>query len=113
MMNENVGRGTELTSMGVKIKGWKMVIYTWGEIQEPIKKLKVGYAHGIDSTTVQMLKYDYVLAERMLWICSVLEQRTGKGKSITVLLYKGKGNRDNWNNFRGISLLCMAGKSVI
>ena len=32
--------------------------------------------------------------------------------AVTVPPYKGKGERTEYKNYRGISLLCMAGKNV-
>ncbi len=81
---------------------------------EAIKKLKLGKAPGSDGITAEMLKYGEVVVDWMMWICNpaweqskVLEDWR---KAIIVPLYKGEGNREECNNYRGISLLSVPGK---
>ncbi len=62
-----------------------------------------------------MLKYrGEIIVEWKVWICNlswepskVLEDWR---KAIIVPLYKGKGNKEECNNSRGLSLLCVPGK---
>ncbi len=82
---------------------------------EAVRKLKLGKAPGSDGLTAEMLKYGgEVVVEWMMWICNLpWEQRKVPEdwrKTIIVPLYKGKGNREECNNYRGISLLSVPGK---
>ncbi len=107
-----------MTTMGVKIhEGWP---HTQGrlerdEILEAIRKLKVEKAPGSDGITAEMLKYGgEIVVDWMMWICSLAWEQNEVPedwrKAIIVPLYKGKGNREEFNNYRGISLLSVPGK---
>ncbi len=87
----------------------------WDEILEAIRKLKVGKAPDMDSITAEMLKYGReIVVDWMVWICNLVWEQSkvpeGWRKAIIVPLYKGKGNKDECNNYRGISLLSVPGK---
>ncbi len=69
----------------------------------------------LDGITAEMLKYGgEIVVDSMVWIRNLVwEQRKVSEewrKAIIVLLYKGKVNREEYNNYRGISLLSMPGK---
>ncbi len=50
----------------------------------------------------------------MMWICNLAWEQSKVSedwrKPIIVLLYKRKGNREEYKNYRGISLLSVPGK---
>ncbi len=50
----------------------------------------------------------------MVWICNIAWEQSKVQedwrKAIIVPLYKGKGSREECNNYRGISLLSVPGK---
>ncbi len=80
-----------------------------------IRKLKLGKALGSDGITAEMLKYGgEIVVDWMMWICSLAWEQSKVPedwrKAIIVLLYKGKGKREECNNYRCISLLSVAGK---
>ncbi len=83
--------------------------------EKAIRKLKVGKVPGSDSITAEMLKYGgEMVVVRTVWICNLAREQ-GKVPhnfrwAIIVSLYKGKGNREEYNNYRGISLLSVPGK---
>ena len=85
------------------------------EVREAIKNLKIGKAPGVDGITAEMLKYgEGAVIEWMHIICS-LAWKEGRvpsdwTKAIIVPVYKGKGSRSECGNYRGISLLSIAGK---
>ncbi len=76
--------------------------------------MKLGKAPGSDGITAEMLKYGEVVVDWMMWICNLAWEQSKVPedwrKAITVPLYKGKGNREECNNYRGISLLSVPGK---
>ncbi len=62
-----------------------------------------------------MLKYEgEIVVDWMVWICSLAWEQSKVPeywrKAIIVPLYKGKGNREECNNYKGISLLSVPGK---
>ncbi len=62
-----------------------------------------------------MLKYGgEIVIDWIMWICNLAWEQSKVPedwrKAIIVMLYKGKGNRDECYNYRGISLLCVPGK---
>lgn len=72
LMNESVGGRVEMTSVGIKIN----VVHTQGrlergEIEEAMKRLKVGKAPGADGITAEMLKYVGGVVVKSLWICNL------------------------------------------
>ncbi len=69
----------------------------------------------MDGTTAEMLKYGgEIVVDWMVWICNLAWEQTkvpGEWrKVITVPLCKGIGNKDECNNYRGISLLSVPEK---
>ncbi len=116
-MNESMGGRAEVTAVGMLIRGeWP---HTQGrlersEVLEAIRKLKLGKAPGSDGITAEMLKYGEVVVDWMIQICNLAWEQIkvpeDRRKVIIVLLYKGKGNREGCNNYRGISLLSVPGK---
>ncbi len=118
VMNEGMGGRAEVTTMGIKIhEEWPHAqgILERSEIVEAIRKLKLGKVPGPDGITVEMLKYGGELViDWMVWICNLAWEQSrvpeAWSKAITVLLYKGIGNREECNNYRGISLLSVPGK---
>ncbi len=83
---------------------------------EAIRKLKVGKAPGPDGITAELLKYGgEVVVDWMMWICHLAWEQSKVlpedwRKAIIVQLYKGKGNREECNDYRSISLLSVPGK---
>ncbi len=77
--------------------------------------MKVGKASGPHGITAVMLKYGgEIVVDWMMWICNLawVQSKVPEDwrKAIIVTLYKGKGNREECNNYRGISLLSVPGK---
>ena len=72
------------------------------KVKKAIDKLKGGKPKGIDGTTVDMLEYEKeTVVELMCLICYLAwRQREvpDEWKAITVLLHKGKGSKDEFNN---------------
>ncbi len=65
--------------------------------------------------TAEMLKYGgEIVVDWMVWIYNLAWEQSEVPedwrKAIIVLLCKGKGNREECNNYRGISLLSVPGK---
>merc|ERR1712002_703474 len=85
------------------------------DVRKAVKKLKKSKSPGIDGITSEMLKYggEAVLEwlTRMCRIC-VSEVRVPNDwvRAIIVSLYKGKGDRNDCKNYRGISLLSIPRK---
>ncbi len=80
-----------------------------------IRKLKLGKAPGSDGITAEMLKYGgEIVVDWMVWICNLVWEQSKVPKdwrkAIIVLLNKGKGNREECNNYRGINLRSVPGK---
>ena len=85
------------------------------EVAKAIGNLKNGKAAGVDGITAEMLKYGgETVIEWMHKICGMAwEEGRVPGdwtKAIIVPVYKGKGSRNECGNYRGISLLSIAGK---
>ncbi len=106
-----------MTAVGMLIRGERP--HTQGrlersEVVEAIRKLKLGKAPGSDGITAGMLKYGGKVVDWMMWICNLAWEKSKVPedwrKAIIVPLYKGKGNRKECNNYRGISLLSVPGK---
>ncbi len=77
--------------------------------------MKVGKAPDPDGITAEMLKYGgEVVVDWMMWICNLAWEQSkvpeDQRKASIVPLYKGKCNREDCNNYRGISLLSVSGK---
>ena len=117
VMNESMGGRAEVNTMGIKVH--KERPQTRGrlersEIMEAIRKLKLGKAPGSVGITAEMLKYGgEIVVDWMVWICNLAWEQSKVPedwrKAIIVPLYKGKGNREECNNYRGISLLSVPG----
>ncbi len=80
-----------------------------------IRKLKLGKARGPDGITVEMLKYGgEIVIDWMVWICNLAWEQSrvpeAWSKTIIVPLYKGKGKREECNNYSDISVLSVPGK---
>ncbi len=68
-----------------------------------------------DGITAETLKYGgEIVVDWMMWICNLAWEQSKVPedwrKAIIVPLYKGKGNREECNNYKGISLLSVPGK---
>jgi hypothetical protein len=84
------------------------------EVQEAVKQLRSAAAPGADGVTARMLKAAPAAA---VWMHALigLVWTTGKApvewrQAVMMPLYKGKGDRRNTDNYRGISLLSIVGK---
>lgn len=85
------------------------------ELSKAIIKITSDKASGQDSTPAEVFKCDgsqlLVALQQLLCRCwderSVTEEMRDSHISIP---YKNKGDRSDWNNYCGISLLCTAGK---
>jgi hypothetical protein len=88
---------------------------TRGEIVSAVKNLKLGKAPGRDGVTAKMLIYGG--EDAMNWLEVLCKECWEKGSvpsdwkdAVLVPLYKGKGERTECKNHRGISLLSIPGK---
>ncbi len=81
---------------------------------EAIRKWKLGKAPGSDGITAEMLKYGGEIVVDWMWICNLAWEQIKVPedwrKAIIVPLYKGKVNREECNNYRGISLISVPGR---
>ncbi len=118
VMNEGMRGRAKVTTMGIKIHDERP--HTQGklersEIMGAKRKLKLGKAPGPDGKTAEMLKYGgEMVIDWMVWICNLAWEQSrvpeAWSKAIIVPLYKGKGKREECNNYRGISLLSVPEK---
>ena len=86
------------------------------EVNDAINEMKTGKAPGMDGCAVESLKSGGVIVVR--WLVRLFnvcfrENRVPEDWKIAcvVPLYKGKGERLECNNYRGISLLSVVGKA--
>jgi Reverse transcriptase (RNA-dependent DNA polymerase)/Endonuclease-reverse transcriptase len=85
------------------------------ELKKAMKKLKNGKAAGVDGVTSEMIKYGgAVLDVRLLQLMNACF-KSGRAPeewkcAVIVPLYKGKGDKYDCKNYRGISLLSVTGK---
>ena len=85
------------------------------EVTMAISELKNGKAPGSDSLPPEVFKYGGpYLAEWLIQLFTIMWQKEINPqdfKDVKIIhLYKRKGKRADCNNYRGISLLCIAGK---
>jgi len=118
LMNVNSEGEAIVTCMGLmRGGGWvnEQEEIKMKEVREVIGNLKNGKAAGVDGLTAEILKYGGgAVIEWMHKICD-LAWKEGRvpsdwTKAIIVPVYKGKGSRNECGNYRGISLLSIAGK---
>ncbi len=118
LMNGGTGGETIVTSMGMEAGGKRVGeqrVIERVEVEKAIGKMKCGKAAGIDGITPEMVKHGGdAVVEWLTMICD-MTWRQGEvpdewKKAVMVPLHKGKGNKDECNNFRGISLLSVSGK---
>ncbi len=117
-MNGGTGGEAIVTSMGMEAGGKRVCeqrVIERAEVEKAIAKIKCGKAAGIDGITPEMVKHGGdAVVEWMSVICD-LAWRQGEipdewKNAVIVPLYKGKGNKDECTNYRGISLLSVPGK---
>merc|ERR1712002_206763 len=85
------------------------------DVKRAVKKLKKGKTPGVDGITSEMLRFG---GEGVLeWLTRVCKVCLNDGRvprdwqrAVVVPLYKGKGDRGDCKNYRGISLLSIPGK---
>merc|ERR1711872_739065 len=80
------------------------------DVRRAVKKLKKGKSPGVDGITSEMLKYGgECVIEWLTRVCKVCasEEKVPNDwiRAIIVPLYKGKGDKSECKNYRGISLL--------
>ena len=85
------------------------------DARKTVKKLKGGKSPGVDGITSEILKFGgECLLEWLRRICNVciLEEKVPNDwmRAIIAPKYKGKGDRIECKNYRGISLLSIPGK---
>ena len=85
------------------------------EVLKALDKLKNGKAAGIDNISTEMLKFGGDCVKDWMW--KICKEAFSSGKvpsdwknAVIVPLFKGKGCKDECKNYRGISLLSVAGK---
>ena len=85
------------------------------DVRKAIKKLKNGKSPGVDGITSEMLRYGGdCMVEWLTRVCRVCldEGRVPDDwiRAVIVPIYKGKGDKCECKNYRGISLLSIPGK---
>jgi len=85
------------------------------EVVDALGKLKNGKASGVDEVTAEMLKIGDEYVEEWVWKLCAKAFECGRvpedwKNAVIVPLYKGKGERSECKNYRGISLLSVVGK---
>ena len=118
LLNVDDGRRAELTE--VRVGGGNETVnidmdVRVDDVRKAVKKLKKGKSPGVDGITSEMLKYGgECLLEWLTRVCKVCvsEEKVPNDwiRAIIVPLYKGKGDRSDCKNYRGISLLSIPGK---
>ncbi|MEL7302024.1 MAG: reverse transcriptase family protein, partial [Pseudomonadota bacterium] len=118
LLNVDDGRAAVLTDArvcGINENMRLQMEVSLEDVRKAVKKLKKGKAPGVDGITSEMLCFggDSVLE----WLTRVCRVCMTEGvvpkdwqKAIIVPLYKGKGDRGECKNYRGISLLSIPGK---
>ena len=118
LLNVDDGRRAELTESGLE----GIHEYANGEfevsvddVRKAVNKLKKGKSPGVDGITSEMLKCGgECLLEWLRRVCNVclLNEKVPNDwmRAIIVPIYKGKGDRSDCRNYRGISLLSIPGK---
>ena len=109
LLNVDDGRRAEMTESGLGV----MHELTMEILR--VKKLKGGKSPGVDGITSEMLKCGgECLLEWLMRVGSVciLEEKVPNDwmRTIIVPVFKGKGDRSECKNYRGISLLSVPGK---
>ena len=85
------------------------------DVRKAVKRLKKGKSPGVDGITSEMLIYGgECVLEWLLRVCRVCvsEEKVPNDwvRAIIVPIYKGKGDKSDCKNYRGISLLSIPGK---
>ena len=118
LLNVDDGRRAELTESGLgvmnELANGELEISV-EDVRKAVKKLKGGKSPGVDGITSEMLKCGgECLLEWLRRVCNVcvLEEKVPNDwmRAIIVPIYKGKGDRSECKNYRGISLLSIPGK---
>ena len=118
LLNVDDGRRAELTEVrgggGDENVNTNMDVRV-DDVRRAVKKLKKGKSPGVDGITSEMLKYGgECVLEWLTRVCNVCvsEEKVPNDwiRAIIVPLYKGKGDRSDCKNYRGISLLSIPGK---
>ena len=118
LLNVDDGRRAQLSEvMGERVNenGNDAMEVSVEDVRKAVKKLKKGKSPGIDGITSEMLKCGgEALLEWLTRVCRVCVSGecvpNDWVRAIVVPLYKGKGDRNECKNYRGISLLSIAGK---
>ena len=118
LLNVDDGRVAEISGAqmnGVLEDDLIDVDVTVEDVRKAVKKLKKGKSPGVDGITSEMLCFGgECMLEWLTRVCKVcvLEEKVPSDwvRAIIVPLYKGKGDRGDCRNYRGISLLSIPGK---
>nr|XP_049705654.1 transposon TX1 uncharacterized 149 kDa protein [Helicoverpa armigera] len=87
---------------------------TLEEFQQAIKSLKLGKSSGRDNLPAEIISYKCVVPILYQVLLKCWEEGTvlqDMRDADIITLYKGKGDRGDCNNYRGISLLSVTGKA--
>ena len=86
------------------------------EVMEALKEMKGGKAAGVDNITPEMIKEEG--KEMVGWMCKLFNKAFVKRgvpedwkKAIIEPVYKGKGDKRECKNMRGINMLSNGGKA--
>ena len=118
LLNVDDGRRAQLTEDGIERGNEDLDVefeVSLEEVIKAVKKLKKGKSPGIDGITSEMLIYGgESLLKWLTRVCNVCvaeeEVPVDWMRAIIVPIYKGKGDRNECKNYRGISLLSIPGK---
>ena len=117
MNTESQGRAV-ISCMGMERGGGRLLVQgpiKRREVKRAIGRLKLGKASGVDGITAEMLKFGgEAVIDWMHMICNLAWKQgvvpDDWVKAIMVPVYKGKGSKEECCNYRGISLVSIAGK---
>ena len=105
---------SEARSPGVSQNARYLLEVSIEDVRKAVKKIKNGKAPGIDGITSEILKYGESLIELLTRVYNVcfMEGRDPKDcqRAVTFPFYKGKGDKMECKNFRGVSLLSIPSK---
>ena len=118
LLNVKDERSVDVSGLGVEIvqsEEREEREISLSEVKKALMKVKMGKAAGVDGVTGEMLRFGGEVVSRWLWtICKVAWEKGVVPEewmnAVIVPIYKGKGDKRECGNYRGVSLLSVPGK---